>query len=69
MYHNEEDQKKSKIIIIGLLCFLGIILLFKFKTGMDYNNQNGLAFGDSGSSSSSTTNSGSSRNPKNEDVR
>jgi len=36
---------------------------------MDYNNQNGLAFGDSGSSSSSTTNSGSSRNPKNEDVR
>lgn len=38
MYQQDPDVKKSKMIFLGLLVLLGIIMLFKFKEGMEYNS-------------------------------
>jgi len=56
MYQNAEpDNRKSRLIIMGLLIFLGLVLLFKFKTGIDETTGKGTVdFGDSGSSSSAS---------------
>ena len=38
MHASEQELKRSKLIVIGLIAFLSLILLFKFKAGLEYSS-------------------------------
>jgi len=36
MRGSEQEDRKTQVLLIGLLCFLAVVLLFKFKSTADY---------------------------------